>query len=98
MQMGKDANINLVRIDTQLAEFIRTVEAILLLTRVVILGRPLSVRQAGIHHDLVLASVYVETEHRDLDLLSRLALEKHVGTEVSLTPTGIDGINLGLIY
>jgi len=94
--MGKDAEVDLVGIDTHRPQGVGAVQAVLLLAVVVIPGRTLGVGQACVDHDLVLAGIDVKAQHRDLDLVPGLAFEKHVGAQVGLAPTGIDGIDFVL--
>jgi hypothetical protein len=98
VQVGKNADFDLIGIDTPLAEFVRAVEAVFFLAGVMVFGRTLGIGQTGIDHDLVLTRINVKAQYRDLDLFSGLALEEHVGAQIRLAPARIDGINLGILY
>ena len=96
MEMGKEADINICRIKTQLAHRIGAIRAAALVAIMMPLGGSNLIWQAGIDHDLVLAGIDQITDHRNGRISAGITFPEQVGAMIDFNPAGIDRIDARL--
>ena len=98
MQVGEDADINLLRVYPHIFQKDRALHAASLFTFMMVPGCSFFISKSGIDHDLIFTGIDIEAQSRVPYLLTSLSFPEQIGSDIGFESTGVNRIYAGIFY